>query len=31
MLTYPGVIGKPDLPGNDYIDLTDSDSSKLTN
>ena len=29
--TYPHVIGKPDLPGNDYFDLTDSDSSKLTN
>ena len=29
--TYPHVIGKPDLPGNNYIDLTDSDSSKLTN
>ena len=29
--TYPHVIGIPDLPGNNYIDLTDSDSSKLTN
>ena len=29
--TYPHVIGKADLPGNNYIDLTDSDSSKLTN
>ena len=27
----PGLIGKVDLPGNNYIDLTDSDSSKLTN
>ena len=27
----PGLIRKVDLPGNDYIDLTDSDSSKLTN
>ena len=31
MPTYPHVIGKPDLPGNNYIDLTDSDSSKVTN
>ena len=31
MPTYPHVIEKPDLPGNNNIDLTDSDSSKLTN
>ena len=31
MPTYSHVIRKPDLPGNNYIDLTDSDSSKLTN
>ena len=26
-----GEMGKVDLPGNNYIDLTDSDSSRLTN
>ena len=26
--TYSHVIGKPDLPGNNFIDLTDSDSSQ---